>query len=215
MSFLDITGSLPWEFNFISIDICTLSLAVNTLDNVSICKVPAALALRLVKTEVTLEESSVGVDPLAWDNQSVFEFTNVFFACFVKDICALSIFLSAFPFSRVNILVSVSHDSFSMAFSIFPVAIVLTLTDVVLSSDAWLSALLPRSFVLDLNLFGTLWWISVNTFTFTMLIKIGNCFSFLNELTPSTKSPSYVSPFGYWALPFPVNPREFLIGSLA
>ena len=136
MSFLDITGSLPRELNFISVDICALSLVVNTLDDVSICEVPAALALWLVKAKVTLEESAIGVDPLSGDNHSVFEFANVFLASFVKNVRTLTILLSSFPLARVYILISISHDSFTMAFSVFPVAVVFTLTNVVLSSDA-------------------------------------------------------------------------------
>ncbi len=134
--FLNVARGLPGKFYLITVNVCAFGLGVAAFDNVSVSKVPGAVSLRLVVTEVAFEEGSVGVDPFSRDNHSVLEFAYILLFGLVEDIGALAFFLSVDPVSRIHVVIRVVHYTFTVALSVCPVAVVMADPDVVLSANA-------------------------------------------------------------------------------
>lgn len=58
---------------------------------------PLTSSLRFVLVEFSLEVGTVGVNPFALDELSIFEVTNVFFTGFVHNVGSFSLFLAVAP----------------------------------------------------------------------------------------------------------------------
>ena len=190
-----VAASSPRELNLVAFDICPLCLGVNSFDFVAVGEVPAASSLRLVKSELTLEVGAIRVEPLSSDQLTVFEFSNIFFTRLEENVRALSVFLSVFPVTRVDIFIQVGHYTFSAPLSVLPVAVVLTYFRVHLFADAVLAVVNPSALVLNWFLLGTLRGVSIVTLSMAFLF-FENSFSYaesgsfkIKKLTPSTKSP--------------------------
>ena len=215
----DIAGRLPREFDFIAVSVSPLRLRIDALNLVSVFKVPIASPLWLIKSEVALEVGAVGVEPLAADKLPVLKDADVLLTCLEENVCSLSFFLSIGPHARVDILIGVGHDTLAVSLSILPVAVILAhrfslRVTILLSANTVLLVVNPGALVRDGRfltvplrkiLVGS---ISVANLQLQQLGRVSRqlYLSAAYVLTPSTKSPSNMSPLGYIALaPLPVK----------
>jgi len=133
----DVTGGLPCELDgVLVVGVGTLDLSVGTLHNVSVHVMPAALSLRLIIVEVSFEIGAVVVQPLAIDHLTVLEGANVLHARLLEDVGTCSVLLPLFPLTRVDVLVLVDHDALAMAFTVFPVPVILAYACVDLNTNS-------------------------------------------------------------------------------
>ena len=124
---------------------------------------PAAVALWLIIIEITLKVSSILVEPLSVDHLAILELTHVFHACLLKDVRAIAILLAIFPLARVDVLVFIDHDTFSVSLSILPVAVIATNTCIDLHSNSVFVIVCPGTFISIFNLFSTMFVIGVGS----------------------------------------------------
>ena len=103
----------------------------------------------MIKAKVSLEIASIRIDPLASDKLAILELADVLLASFEVDVGALSVFLPVGPVSRVDIFVSVSHDTLAVSLTTLPVAIVLADLGVHLLADSMLVVVNPGALVLN------------------------------------------------------------------
>jgi len=89
---------------------------------------PFAFALWLVVVKLACELGAVGIFPLSLRNLAIIPFSYEFHSCLEEYICTLSMLLTIFPVSRVDILVNIGHDSFTVSEVIFPVTVVCALS---------------------------------------------------------------------------------------
>jgi len=146
----NVAGSLPGKLDLITWNISTLSLGVDTLDNVSVGEVPFTLSLWLVKSEGALEVGTVGISPLSVHEVAILETSNVLLSCLFEDVSTLSVLLSLSPVARVDVLVLVSHHAFSVTFTLLPVAVILTDILVCLFTDSALLIVFPGALICDI-----------------------------------------------------------------
>jgi hypothetical protein len=141
----DVRGGLPGELNVIFNLFGTLGLCVGSLNNVSVAEMPFALTLRLVIIELTLKVSTVGVTPLSRNNLTASPFTNKLHASLEEDVGALTMLLALLPVSRINILVGVGHNTFSVSEAVSPVSVVDTNSSIYHFTNTVLLVVLPST----------------------------------------------------------------------
>ena len=165
----DVTSSPPRELNLVTIDVSTLCLGIDAINNVAVGKFPIANTLRLIESEVALEGGAVRVEPLALHELAILEVTNILLHCLLKDVGALTILLSAGPVTRVHIFINVGHHTLSVALTVFPVAVVLADSSVLLLANTVFAVVKPHAGVGDDFILGGLVGVSVVTFTLAFL----------------------------------------------
>ena len=143
------------------------------MDYISIAEVPFAYAFWLIIIEAALEESSIGVEPLALHELAILEVADVLHSSLLEDVGALAVLLALLPLTGVDVsgllFAGVDHDSLSVALSTEPVAIVTAYSGVDLLSDSALEVLLPGALVGVLHLLGALLGVSVRALAFSVL----------------------------------------------
>ena len=123
----------------------------------------------MVKSKVALEERTIGVEPFAARELSIFEGANILLTCLKEDVSALTVLLSVCPVAGVNILIEVSHDTLTMAVTTFPVSVVLANLCIHLFADTVLLVVNPGALVLDWLLIGALGSVGVISLTVAFL----------------------------------------------
>ena len=136
-------------------------MGVDALYDVSVREVPATSALRLVEAKVALEVGAVGVAPLACDELTILESSDVLLACLFEDVGALAVFLSISPVAGVDVFIEVGHDALAVPLTVLPVPVVFADLRVHLLSDSVLAVVNPGALVLDGFLIGALGGVGV------------------------------------------------------
>ena len=90
---------MPGELDLVAVGVGPLSLRIDAFNLVSVFEDPTSSTLWLIKSEVALEEGTVGIEPFATYELSVFEDADILLTCFGENVCSLSIFLSIGPFA--------------------------------------------------------------------------------------------------------------------
>eukprot|EP00356_Strombidium_inclinatum_P002847 CAMPEP_0170481016 /NCGR_PEP_ID=MMETSP0208-20121228/1623_1 /TAXON_ID=197538 /ORGANISM="Strombidium inclinatum, Strain S3" /LENGTH=236 /DNA_ID=CAMNT_0010753645 /DNA_START=1 /DNA_END=708 /DNA_ORIENTATION=- len=151
----DVGSRFPGQLDGVRVAVDSLSLGVQTLDDVSVLEHPLAGALGLVVIEIAREEGAIGVLPLALYDLASLERTHEFLLSLFKYVSSLSVLLSILPLTRVNIAVYVLHDAFSVLLTLLPVAMVDSEARDSFLADAVLQIIIPLAFVPGLgNLLG-------------------------------------------------------------
>ena len=166
----------PRELNLVTIDVCTLCLRVDALNEVAVGEFPATSTLGLVESEVALEGGAVGVEPLALDELTVLEAANVLLHCLEEDVSALTVLLSSSPVAGVDISIQVGHDAFAVALTVFPVAVVLADLSVLLLANSVFAVVKPDTLISDGLLVATFASIGVVTCSLTFLCAQNNSY---------------------------------------
>lgn len=147
-NFCRVRSRLPRQLDLIILGcVDALCLSVDSLDNISVLKMPLALALRLVVFEVAVEVGPVGIEPLSVDDLAGLERAYELASRFVEDVGALALLVAVRPLARVNVAVQVLHHALAVLLSFLPVARVLALPDVVLLANAVLQIIFPLAYV--------------------------------------------------------------------
>ena len=202
----DVAGGGPCELDLISLDIGSLGLSVDAIHLVSVSEVPAASPLWLVAAELALEVGAVWIQPLATHELSILELSDVFLGGVIEDVGALAILLAISPVARVNVFVSVGHDSLSMALAGLPVAVVLAHLRVLLLADALLEIVLPLSLVSDWLLLGALssvgvFSLSVSHLQWKQMVSIASVTNGMDYLRPRGSRQCRCLRWGRWQFP--------------
>jgi hypothetical protein len=97
---------------------------------------------------------------------------NVLLTSLLDDVGALAFFVPVLPVARVDIGVGVGHHTFTVTLTIFPVAVVISDTNVFLLANAVLLVGVPLSTVSDSNLSvgGHFIGIGIDTLTLSHLV---------------------------------------------
>lgn len=168
----DVTGSLPGELDFHAFDVCPLGLSVLAFNDVSVHEDPLARTLGLVLVELAFEVGAVGVDPLSSHQLPVLVVANVLLPSLVDDVGALAFLVAVDPLARVDIRIHVGHHALAVTVAVFPVAVVISDTNVLLLADAVLLVAVPLPAVGNrhLGFLGLLGGVSIDTLSLPDLV---------------------------------------------
>ena len=108
---------------------------------------PFSVAFWFVVIEVALEKATILILPLALNHLTLQEYSNILLPSFCENICAFSFFLSIDPIAGVNVSIFVSHHTFSVTFTIFPIPIIVTYSFVMMFADSTLQVINPFTVV--------------------------------------------------------------------
>ena len=143
----NITQCFPCKFDFISVNISSFHLSVDTLNNISIFKMPFTNTFWLIIVKISFEKRSIWILPLSDSEISRFEIANEFHTCISEYISTFSVFVAKLPLTRVNVFININHNSFTMFLSILPVSIVMTQWMIILFAYTMFFVLFPLSSV--------------------------------------------------------------------
>ena len=111
-------------------------MGVNSRDFVSVAEHPLAVPFWLVVIEVSFEVAAVRILPLPGDHLPLQELAYELLTRFCENVRSFSVLLAIRPVSRVNVSIFIGHHALAVAFTILPVAVVISDAFVVLFADS-------------------------------------------------------------------------------
>ena len=160
LAFSDIRSGLPAQLDdMVRLNISPGNLSILSIYAISVLEIPFSVSLWLIIIEVALEEGAVWIQPFSLGHLSTSPGSNVFHASLFENISTLAVFLSFFPLSGIDIFIIIYHDSFSVSFTLFPMAVILSYSCVGLLAYTVFIIFEPSSFVsISWNFFFSFSW---------------------------------------------------------
>jgi len=122
-------------------------LLEGALKSVTVLEVPGASSFWFVVIELALEVKAVRVDPLSSCELTISPFTSHFHAGLFEHNGAVATLLSILPPAGIDITIIVGEDSFAVATTVLPVAVIFTLTTIVHLANTLPFVLHPAAFI--------------------------------------------------------------------
>ena len=160
------TCSFPSKFDLVFlVNICSLDLAIITFNNIFIFEMPSTWSFWLIVIKIAFEVSSILVKPFTFGHLSISKITNVFHSSFKEDISTLTFFFSIFPWTRINILICVNHNTLAVSQAVFPISLIAADSCVNLDSNSVFFVFFPLTHISVLYFFCSFLRISISTIT--------------------------------------------------